>query len=141
MATFRNEKMIDAVLDQNGLRDVAQEVADHFTHQEYEASTSSLEDRDGWLVSITKSGFFRTVSGQKTALNVSIWSTTDGTYIDADVGLFRSQAVPSLITFFIFWPVILGQIWGLVKQSKIDDEAVEVAEKSIRAHAPQAMPA
>ncbi len=135
MAKFQAEKKIDAVLDQEGLQAVAADVAKHFAGQEYEVDSSPLEDREGWLVSITRGGFFRTVSGQKTALNVSIWSTADGTNVDADVGLFRSQAVPTLITVFIFWPIILGQIWGLVKESKIDDEALAVAERSIRTHA------
>lgn len=135
MATFRTEKKIDVQLDQEGLRAVAADVADHFERQEYDVDSSPLEDKDGWLVSITRGGFFRTVLGQKTALNVSIWPAADGTNLDADIGLFSSQAVPTLITVFIFWPIILGQIWGMVKESEIDDEAVEVAEQSIRAHA------
>ena len=135
MAIFRTEKKIDVQLDQEGLRTVAADVAKHFERQEYEVDSSTLEDKDGWLVSITRGGFFRTVLGQKTALNVSIWPAADGTNLAADVGLFRSQAVPTLITVFIFWPIILGQIWGLIKESEIDDKAVEVAEQSIRAHA------
>ncbi len=143
MATFRTEKKIDVQLDHEGLRAVAADVADHFERQEYEVDSSQLEDKDGWLVSITRGGFFRTVLGQKTALNVSIWPVADGTNLDADIGLFRSQAVPTLITVLIFWPIILGQIWGLVKESEIDDQAVAVAEQSIRAHAkaPGAVPA
>jgi hypothetical protein len=135
MATFRAEKKIDVTLDQAGLQEVAAEVANHFEGQEYEVESIPLEDKEGWMVSITRGGFFRTVLGQKTALNVSIWSAGDGTNVDADIGLFKSQAVPTLITVFIFWPVILGQIWGLVKESKLDDEAIAVAERSIRAYA------
>lgn len=141
MATFRNEKTIDVTLDRAGLQTVAADVANHFEGQEYEVDSSLLEDREGWMVSITRGGFFRTVLGQKTALNVSIWSTADGTNLDADIGLFKSQAIPTLITVFIFWPVILGQIWGLVKESKLDDEAIEVAERSVRAHASAPVPA
>lgn len=141
MATFRNEKTIDAALDQNSLKAVAGEVAEHFEGQEYEVATSSLEDKDGYMVSITRGGFFRTVLGQKTALNVSVWSAGSSTHVDADIGLFKSQAIPTLITVFIFWPVILGQIWGLVKESKLDDEAVAVAERSIRERASAAVPA
>ncbi len=72
MATFRNEKKIDAVLDQEGLQAVAADVARHFEGQEYEVDSSPLEDREGWLVSITRGGFFRTVSaGNGSALNSS----------------------------------------------------------------------
>ena len=141
MATFRTEKRIDAVVDQEGLEAVAADVANHFEGLEYEVDTVPLEDKEGLMVSITRGGFFRTVLGQKTALNVSIWSTADGTNVDADVGLFKSQAIPTLITVLIFWPIILGQIWGLVRESKIDDEAVAVAESSIHAHASEAVPA
>jgi hypothetical protein len=141
MATFRTEKRIDAVLDQEGVQSVAADVANHFEGLEYEVDTIPLEDKEGLMVSITRGGFFRTVLGQKTALNVSIWSTADSTNVDADVGLFKSQGIPTLITVFIFWPVILGQIWGLVRESKIDDEAVAVAESSIRAYSSEAVPA
>jgi hypothetical protein len=141
MATFRYEKTIDAALDNAGLQAVAADVAEHFEGQEYEVATSKLDEQDGYMVSITRGGFFRTVLGQKTALNVSIWSAGGATHVDADIGLFKSQAIPTLITVFIFWPVIVGQIWGLVKESKLDDEAAAVAERSIREHAPEAVPA
>lgn len=141
MATFRNEKTFDTTLEQDGLKAVAADVAEHFEGQEYEVATSSLEDKDGYMVSITRGGFFRTVLGQKTALNVSIWSAGGTTHVDADIGLFKSQAIPTVITVFIFWPVIVGQIWGLVKESKLDDEAVAVAERSIREYTSAAVPA
>jgi hypothetical protein len=30
--------------------------------------------------------------------------------------------------WYVAWPVLLTQIWGLVKQSKLDDEALRIAE-------------
>jgi len=29
-----------------------------------------------------------------------------------------------------FWPVLITQIWGLVEQAKLDDRALEVAERA-----------
>ena len=39
---------------------------------------------------------------------------------------------------FFLWPVLITQIWGLVQQSSLDDEALDCVEASLKAHAPAA---
>jgi hypothetical protein len=39
--------------------------------------------------------------------------------------------VPALLTLFVAWPVLIGQVWGLVVQSKLDDEALSCIEQSL----------
>ena len=52
---------------------------------------------------------------------------------DANVGIYGQQAIPTVITMFFFWPVLLTQIWGLVEQSKLDDRALAAAQQAIAA--------
>lgn len=32
---------------------------------------------------------------------------------------------------FFFWPVLITQIWGIIKQSKLDDKALELSMEVI----------
>ncbi len=86
----------------------------------------------GTQVSISKGGIFKAALGLKTALNVSVSAAgNNSVYIKAGVGLFKLQAIPTAIMWFVFWPVIVTQIWGLVQQSHLDDRVMAVAERVI----------
>jgi hypothetical protein len=102
----------------------------HFEAQEYQVSVT--DTLYGHLLSISKGGFFKSVLGMKTALNIEITRMGQGVSIKAGVGIFGQQALPSLISLFVFWPVLLTQISGLVKQSKLDDEAIRIIGETIR---------
>jgi hypothetical protein len=38
----------------------------------------------------------------------------------------------------VFWPVILAQVWNMAQESKLDEEALRVAEESLKAHSSKA---
>ena len=75
--------------------------------------------------------------GMRTALKIKLEPAGDMIRFDAGVGIFGLQAIPTAITLFVTWPVLLTQIWGLIRQSELDDKALEIAKKAIRdlAHA------
>jgi membrane protease subunit (stomatin/prohibitin family) len=52
-------------------------------------------------------------------------------YIEAGIGIFGQQAIPTLITMFVAWPVIITQTWGMVHTAILDDKVIQVAEASI----------
>jgi len=84
-------------------------------------------------VSIRKGGTFKAIIGMMTALNIKIEPVANGTTVDAGVGIFGQQAVPTAITLLIFWPVIIAQVWNMAHESKLDEEALDVAEESLKA--------
>lgn len=45
--------------------------------------------------------------------------------------IFGQQVIPTLVMWFITWPVLLTQIWGMVQQSKLDDKALAAARAVI----------
>lgn len=51
--------------------------------------------------------------------------------MEAGVSIFKQQLVPTLITVCVFSPVVVAQIWGMIKQSKLDEKAVDIAERAI----------
>jgi hypothetical protein len=48
------------------------------------------------------------------------------------------KAIPTAITLLIFWPVLIAQVWNMAHESKLDEEALDVAEESLKAHASKA---
>ena len=109
------------------LTPVGEDVMEHFRQQEYRVSGTRLAG-GGWHISVSKGQWFRTLLGLKTALNIRIEPFGDFTRVSAGIGIFELQALPTVITLFVFTPVILGQIWGIVQQQKLDDETVRFIE-------------
>jgi len=46
--------------------------------------------------------------------------------------------IPTAITLLVFWPVIIAQVWNMAHESNLDDEALDVAEESLKSHASEA---
>ena len=134
MGAFSSAKTIPIVVADLG--PVASDLVLHFQRQGYE-TTSLPTLTGGWDVSITKGGIFKSVIGAKTALKIEI--TTDGnqTSVRASVGVFGLQAIPSAISLLLFWPLLATQIFGLVRQSHLDDEAIACVEDSLKTRAAQ----
>jgi|SRR4051812_16592981 len=116
------------------LTPVANDVMEHFRAQGYEV-TGERTPKRGWHVSITKGTIFHAILGMKTALNIELETTATDTMAKAGIGIFGREVIPILVARFVFWPVWLTQIWGLVQQSRLDDEALDAVERSLRAHA------
>lgn len=50
---------------------------------------------------------------------------------EAGVSVFRQQFIPTIITMCFFSPIVIAQIWGMIKQSKLDEKAVAIAEEAV----------
>jgi len=135
MGTFNSSKTFPYFVDD--IAPVAQDVMDHFKEQDYEVTETNIPT-GGVQVSIRKGGTFKAIIGMKTALNIKIEPVANGTTVDAGVGIFGQQAVPTAITLLVFWPVIIAQVWNMAKESDLDDEALDVAEESLKAHGSKA---
>jgi hypothetical protein len=135
MGTFNSSKTFPYFVDD--IAPVAQDVMDHFKDQDFEVTETNIST-GGVQVSIRKGGTFKAIIGMKTALNIKIEPVANGTTVDAGVGIFGQQAIPTAITLLVFWPVIIAQVWNMAKESDLDDEALDVAEESLKAHGSKA---
>jgi hypothetical protein len=122
---FKTEKFIPVSVADLGL--VAQELADHFKQRSYQVERSPLPDGE-WEVGITRGGVFKAILGLKSALKIQIGARPAGTMVRARVGIFGKQVVPTVITMLVAWPVVLTQVWGVIREAGLDDEAVRVVE-------------
>ena len=132
VGTFNSSKTVPYVVED--LDPVAQELMSYFRAQDFE-TTDTLLPAGGRQVSIRRGGTFKAIIGMKTALNIKIEPVDGGTQIDAGVGIFGQQAIPTMITALVFWPVIIAQVWNMAQEAQLDEEAIGVAEESLKAHA------
>ena len=135
MGTFNSSKTVPYVVE--NLAPVAQEVMRHFRGQDYEVTDTPIAT-GGVQVSIRRGGTFKAIIGMKTALNIKIEPEANGTRVEAGVGIFGQQAIPTAITLLVFWPVIIAQVWNMAQEAKLDEEAIRVAEESLKAHSSKA---
>ena len=135
MGTFNSSKTVPYVVED--FAPVAQEVMRHFEDQDYEVTETHIPT-GGAQVSIRRGGTFKAIIGMKSALNIKIEPVANGTRIEAGVGIFGQQAIPTAITLLVFWPVIIAQVWNMAQEAKLDEEALRVAEESLKAHSSEA---
>src|SRR5215218_4614125 len=135
MGTFSSTKTVPYVVE--NLSSVAQDVMHHFESQDYEVTETHIPT-GGVQVSIRRGGTFKAIIGLKTTLNTRIEPVANGTRIEAGVGIFGQQAIPTAITLLVFWPVIIAQVWNMAQEANLDEEALRVAEESLKAHSSKA---
>jgi hypothetical protein len=135
MGAFNSSKTVPYVVED--LAPVVQDVMRHFEGQDYEVTETDIAT-GGVQVSIRRGGTFKAIIGMKTALNVKIESEVNGTRVEAGVGIFGQQAIPTAIALLVFWPVIIAQVWNMAQEAKLDEEALGVAEESLKAHSSNA---
>jgi len=131
MGTFNSSTTVPYVVED--LAHVAQDVMRHFESQDYEVTETPIP-AGGVQVSIRRGGTFKAIIGLKTALNIKIEPQANGTKVEAGVGIFGQQAIPTAITLLIFWPVLVAQVWNMSQEAKLDEEALGIAEQSLKAH-------
>lgn len=128
MGTFNTHKIINA--DPSLIPAMSNKITEHFKSQGYEVDVL-VSDLGTYDISLTKGGMFKAVLGLKTALKVTLKSELDKVSFDAGIGIFGQQLIPALIMYFVAWPVLLTQIWGMVQQAKLDDTALMLAESMV----------
>lgn len=133
MGIFNNRKVIFDTGRLN-IENVLADFREYFEARNYEVE-SELLGTGGAHVSLTNSNLFKSALGLKTALNVAVEPRGNNWHVETSVGVFGQQVIPTVIMLFIAWPVLVAQIWGLVKQARLDDEAIQVIEDAMRRHA------
>lgn len=128
MATFNTNKILNG--SPSLIPTIASNMQSKFQAGGYEVTMDALSS-GGYDISITKGNMFKAILGMKTALKITLLPQGGNIYFEAGVGIFGKQFIPTLIMWYVAWPVLLTQIWGLVQQAKLDDEALSIAEEVI----------
>jgi len=128
MGTFNTK----AVLNGNSslIPAIAERICQDFAADGFDVKREDLIS-GGADISIAKGNMFKAALGMKTALKITLIPVNNGISFEAGVGIFGQQVIPTIIMWFFFWPVLLTQIWGLVKQSQLDDKALAIAQSVV----------
>lgn len=128
MATFNTKQVLFG--SPSLIPTIANRIREKFQNDGYEVSVEALSS-GGYDISITKGGFFKVVLGMKTALKVTLLPLGNNIHFEAGVGIWGQQAIPTIISMFFFWPVLITQIGGMIRQAKLDDQALRIANEVI----------
>ena len=128
MATFNTKKTLYG--SPSLIPAIAKSIQEDFQKDGFEVVMDALSS-GGYDISITKGGFFKAVLGMKTALKVTLLPQGNNISFEAGVGILGQQVIPTIISMLFFWPVLITQIWGMIKQSKLDEKAVAIAERAL----------
>lgn len=131
MGTFRTKAILNNA--SQFLPQIAHDIAENFQNDGYQVESDELVS-GGYDISITKGGVFKAVLGMKTALKVTLLPVDGNVSFDAGVGIWGQQAIPTVISMLLFWPVIITQVWGMVQQSQLDDRALQIARQTVSAY-------
>ena len=145
MGTFKSTKTFFA--SPEIIPAIVKDITGTFTNEGYQVQAQDLIS-GGYDISITKGNMFKAVLGMKTALKVHIYPANEQIRVDAGVGIFGQQAVPTLISMFLFWPVLNIKIQPTegvylqfnikkpgeedeIAQAKMDDKVMMIAADTI----------
>ena len=107
---------------------VAKQFSEQMQQEGFDINAQKVSDGK-WDISIKKGGMFKAILGMKSALKIEIHSASPNVLVKTGVGIFAQQAVPTVITMLVLWPVLLSQIWGVIKQAKLDTHVMEVLQQ------------
>ena len=107
---------------------VAKQFSEQMQQEGFDINAQKVTDGK-WDISIKKGGMFKAILGMKSALKIEIHSASPNVLVKTGVGIFAQQAVPTVITMLVLWPVLLAQIWGMIKQAKLDTHVMEVLQQ------------
>jgi hypothetical protein len=131
MNPFKSEKIIPISVPD--LAPVAQELQAHFEQRRYQVECQLVQP-GVWEVGVTRGGMFKAAMGLKSSMKVQLKGVDGGTMVQARVGIFGKQAIPTMVTMLVLWQMIFLQAWTLIRESALDDEAVRVVQISLTRH-------
>lgn len=128
---FRSERAFPIVVPD--LAPVAEDVIEHFRNKGFEVIGGALAS-GGWEISIHRGGWVKATLGTKLALNITIRPDRGFTHVQAGAGVFGRSVVPAAVAWYVTWPALLTRAWGLIRQSRLDDQAIAAVGSSLNLH-------
>lgn len=130
MGIFKSSKVL---YGNSGLiSTISHEIESAFRLDGYDVD--SVISSNGWReITITKGGLFKRCLGMRTTMKVILYPYNGNIKFETEPGIFGNQVIPVILVASGLWIVLIPQIWGLIRQSKLDDKALEIAERIVYA--------
>lgn len=111
---------------------VANSVMSSMRCEGYEVDGVKLPSGD-WDISIRRGDVFKAVLGLQTALKIKMSPAAPHVCVKAGVGIFGQQIIPTMLTVCVWWPFVIPQIWGIIKQIKLDSLVMDKIQEGFDA--------
>ena len=110
---------------------VEMELKLYFEHEGFEYRS---EKNNGVInIFVKKGNLLQEYMGLHSALNIRLIPTYSGKVnFIAEIGFWEHQIKASIISLFAASFVLGSQLWGVIRQSHLDDKALEVAELAVK---------
>jgi len=108
---------------------IARAVGGHFEKKGYQVKIE--EHATESFISVTKGGMFQAIMGLRMAMNITVKPIEGGVHAKADIGVWGEKLTATILTGLIFWPLAVTQLWGLIKQIHLDDEALDAVKQAV----------
>ena len=99
-AVFKSSKEING--DLLLIPCIAEQITKEFKAEGYEVDCKKIENH--YDISLTNGGLVKSVVGLKTALKINIYPNNGHIHIDAGIGVFGQQALPTAVAALVAWP-------------------------------------
>ena len=86
------------------------------------------------VIEVTKENLVKHMVGLNQGLRISFESDGDRVHVDVKGIVVKNQLFPTVISALFFWPVIIPQIIGLIKQSRLDGKALAIVDAAYAAY-------
>lgn len=125
MGTFTSTKSFKA--NPEFIPFVTRKIKEDFESKGFEFVTTSAS-MNRTVFKVVKSNLVRNITGLKQGLEVTINRNGENIDIEAKGTVVRDQALASVISLLVTWPVLITQVIGLINQSKLDTRVITVAD-------------
>ena len=109
---------------------IEEAIVEDFRNDGFETQCSLIEGRIH-DISLTNGNLFKKVVGLQSALKVTMTDVEGKIEVKAGIGLFGQYAIPTAAALLVAWPLAVPAIWGVIKQSKLDDRVIDIVERVI----------
>ena len=109
---------------------IEEAIVEDFRNDGFETQCSLIEGRIH-DISLTNGNLFKKVVGLQSALKVTMTDVEGKIEVKGGIGLFGQYAIPTAAALLVAWPLAVPAIWGVIKQSKLDDRVIDIVERVI----------
>lgn len=78
------------------------------------------------VIEVTKGNLVKQIVGLRQGLEISFRPEGNRIDVTAKGIVLKNQVIAGALSYFVFWPVLISQVIGLIKQSRLDDRTMEI---------------
>lgn len=93
--------------------------------------TIKTESFNKTVVLITKGNLVKQAVGLKQGLEITFVPENGNISVTAKGTVIKDQAIATVVSMLVAWPVLVAQIIGLINQSKLDERVIETIHSAL----------